>query len=300
MVSQVSVTAAREVAMARVSDVAAPRYALGRAVPELERLARQADYFGDLTAHVLRLAGLSEGMRVLDIGSGAGDVSLLAGQIVGAGGSVRGVDLSADAVERARERAGAAGLSHVTFDVADVTTLEVDEPVDALIGRLVLMYLPDPAVVLRRLAAAVRPGGVVVFHEFDLAGATSAPRCELFEATLELVREGLTRAGAGVRTGLHLGAIFEEAGLGTPTMYQAARVERGAGAGIYEQITAIARTLLPVLQQTRVVQPETLDIDTLAARLCAESLALGATLVAPPFVGAWTRIALHAGMELHA
>src|SRR5262249_36160967 len=50
---------------------------------------------------------------------------------------------------------------------------------DAAVGRLILMYLPDPAAALRRAAGLVRPGGLVCFHESDLSYDWAAPmtRC---------------------------------------------------------------------------------------------------------------------------
>ena len=65
-----------------------PDYVLGHSEDELKRLIDQARFFGDLTAQVLHLAGLGPGMRVLDVGCGAGDVSFLAASIVGPQGVV--------------------------------------------------------------------------------------------------------------------------------------------------------------------------------------------------------------------
>ena len=63
----------------------------------------------DLTEDVLRRAGIGPGVRVLDIGCGVGDVSLLAGKLVGPTGLVLGVDRSADSIDIAQRRATEAG-----------------------------------------------------------------------------------------------------------------------------------------------------------------------------------------------
>jgi SAM-dependent methyltransferase len=108
-------------------------YALGHAEDELDRIINVGRYFGDLTEHVLRLAGLAPGMRVLDVGCGPGEVVFLAARLVGPEGTVIGVDVSPEAIELARQRAAAAGLTNVHFvtqDLADAE-LELDEPVDA-------------------------------------------------------------------------------------------------------------------------------------------------------------------------
>ena len=267
-----------------------PTYVLGHARDELDRLIDQARFFGDLTAQVLHLAGLGPGMHVLDVGCGPGDVSFLAAQMVGPTGSVTGVDFSPEAVDLATRRADAAGLTNVRFLTRDAADLDLDEPVDVLIGRLVLMYFADPAVVLRRLAASVKPGGLVAFHEFDLNGATSEPPCPLFETAIERIRQTFARAGCDPRTGLKLGRIFEEAGLPAPRMILGARVERGSDSPAYDRVAQITRTLLPLMERTGLATAVDVGIETLPDRMRAEAVALEATLVSPSFVGAWTRI----------
>ena len=257
---------------------------------ELKRLIDQARFFGELTEHVFRLAGLERGMRVLDIGCGAGDVSFLAAKLVGEEGEVIGVDKSPQAVALATQRAEAAGLTNVQFVTADLTDFVPDEPVDALFGRLVLMYFADPAVLLRRLCQFVRPDGVVVFHELDSTAAKSVPHCELVETSIARINQTFTRAGADVQTGLKLPQIFSEAGLPQPELLQMARLGYGEDSPAYQQITEIMRTLLPLMERVGVATAVEVDIDTLADRLCEEVVSNNATLVAPPFVGAWARL----------
>ncbi|MFN8515777.1 MAG: class I SAM-dependent methyltransferase [Chloroflexia bacterium] len=264
-------------------------YALGHAPRELQRLIDQARYFGDMTAHIFQLAGLGAGMRVLDIGCGAGDVAFLAASMVGPAGEVIGVDRSPDAVALATRRAAEGGLTNVRFVVGDIADLALDEPVDALVGRLVLMYLTDPAVVLRRLATLVRPGGLIICHEFDMTRAMADPPSQLFAEATDRITQALNRAGADSRAGLHLRRTFLEAGLLAPQQFLHARVEHGPEAQVYAQVAGITRTLLPVMERTGVATAEQVGIDTLAERLRAEALALDATLISPAFIGAWSR-----------
>ena len=265
-------------------------YIFGHADPELDRLIKQAQFFGDLTAHVLTLAGLKPGMRVLDIGSGAGDVSFLAAKFVGPEGTVIGVDKSPEAIATASKRATNAGLTNVQFLTSDLLEISLEEPVDALIGRFVLVYFSDPVALLRHLVRFVKPGGIVAFHEMSMDGATSEPTVELFARTLARLKLAHIRAGIDIRSSLRLSQTFRQAGLPAPHMIQAARVESGPDAMIYEQAAQVTRTLLPLLERTGVATAEEIDIETLAARLRHESLALDATLVSPTLIGAWTRI----------
>ena len=138
-------------------------YALGHENPELERLINQARFYGDLSAHLFALAGLQPGMHVLDAGCGAGDLAFLAASIVGPSGSVLGIDRSAESIALASTRAAAAALTNVGFAVADAATFVAERQVDAVIGRLFLMYFANPALVIRQLASNVKSGGIVTF-----------------------------------------------------------------------------------------------------------------------------------------
>src|SRR5215831_6291927 len=87
-----------------------PAYVLGHSDRELARLGVQARVVDPITRRFFREAGLVPGMRVLDVGSGAGDVALLAADLVGESGTIIGVDRSSTAVKTAQARADA--VSH--------------------------------------------------------------------------------------------------------------------------------------------------------------------------------------------
>src|SRR4030095_876998 len=132
----------------------------------------QSAILDSFTDRLFRDAGLAEGMRILELGPGAGDVAILAARSVGPAGSVVGIEGSPLAIETARRRAAAAGFHHVTFLEGDLRELDgvLDAgraPFAAVVGRFVLQFMPDPSAVLRAGAAAVRPGGLVCFQECD-------------------------------------------------------------------------------------------------------------------------------------
>jgi 2-polyprenyl-3-methyl-5-hydroxy-6-metoxy-1,4-benzoquinol methylase len=106
-------------------------------------------------------------MRILDIGCGAGDVAMLAAELVGESGAVLGIDRSAAAVAVSRARAAAG--RNIKFQVASPNDPLDEEPFDVMIGRYVLMYQDDPGSFVRAAAGLAKPGGVVAFHEIDLA-----------------------------------------------------------------------------------------------------------------------------------
>jgi SAM-dependent methyltransferase len=266
-----------------------PRYILGHNRDELDRLINQARFFGDLTEEVLRRAGVGPGMRVLDVGCGTGDVSFLAARLIGPTGSVIGVDRSAEAVAVAEGRAREAGLGNVSFAVQDLSEVTVADPVDALVGRLVLMYLADPAAALRRLLEAVRPGGVVAFQEMDMGAVVCEPGCALLTTSSDRVVQTFARAGIDHRTGLKLARIFRGAGLPAPQTLQGARVESGPDSPVYAWVAQTTRTLLPLMERIGVPTAAEVGVDTLADRLREEIVAADATVVPPPLIGAWAR-----------
>src|SRR5260370_12520324 len=90
-------------------------YVFGHPDEESKRLLSQSRLYNSCTRRFLEQAGISAGMKVLDVGSGAGDVTFLAGELVGPRGLVVGVEHDLTMLETARARACAAGLTQVSF-----------------------------------------------------------------------------------------------------------------------------------------------------------------------------------------
>jgi protein-L-isoaspartate O-methyltransferase len=107
------------------ASVSHTAYLLGDTEAEHERLVRQASVLEPLTERVFLDAGIGPGSRVLEIGSGAGDVAMLAAKVVGSSGAVVGVEREATTIAKARARVAAAGLSNVSFVHGDVAGVEV-------------------------------------------------------------------------------------------------------------------------------------------------------------------------------
>src|SRR5215469_11608234 len=143
----------------------APQYALGSTDAEHERLIWQAQRFAPFTERLFREAGIGPGQRVLDIGSGVGDVAMLVARLVGPSGKVVGIERDAKSIVKARARVNEAGLHNVSFNKSDIGKIRNEKPFDAAVGRFILMYLPDPVAALRSISRSVRQGGVLAFPE---------------------------------------------------------------------------------------------------------------------------------------
>ena len=267
-------------------------YVLGHSAEELNRLIDQARLFGELTEDVFVRAGIGPGMRVLDVGCGAGDVSFLLARVVGPSGAVVGVDRSEDAVAMANARAQVMGLAQVSFSQGELEAISLDQPVDAAVGRFVLMYSSEPSIALRRVAANVRAGGIVAFQEMNVAEAKSFPYVDLFEQSMRWIIETLDREKVKNLMGLGLYRTFVEAGLPPPQMIMGARVEGSSDSLGYQIVAQVVKSLLPVMKKLGIANEKEVQIETLAQRLRDEVISRGAVIVLPPLVGAWTRTPL--------
>lgn len=271
-------------------------YPLGYSEQEARRLADQGALLEDLTEDLLQRAGLAPGMRVLDIGCGVGDVSLLAARIVGTSGNVLGIDRASSSVEAARGRAASLGITNARFAEADVATFETDQKFDAIVGRLVLLYLPRPGAVLRHLSRHLRPCGIVAAQEFDMSQVSQVPPSELFMKVRRWILGAFTAGGAELDMGTKLYATFLSAGLPHPGMIAATHVACGPTTAGYEYMVGVLRSLMPLVERSGIGNVAEIGIDTLAARLRDDAVANERVAFLPRVVGAWARLPENGGL----
>ena len=272
-----------------------PPYVLGHADREHDRLDLQGVLYRDITRATFVRAGLEPGMRVLDLGSGSGDVSLLAAEIVGPNGSVVGVDRDEGTVERARARAAAEGAHNVSFMVGEVGAEPEGAPFDALVGRFILMHLPEPAEALAAAARWIRPDGVVAMIESNMetlvAGDHSRPHSRLYARVIRWKCAVVNSCGADLRAGLRLREVFLDAGLPAPTTHMEAPVEGGPDSIYYRYVAESVRSMLPMAIAAGLEDFEAVEVKTLEEELREEAEATGGVLVAWPVVSACCRLA---------
>lgn len=228
-------------------------------------------------------------MRVLDLGSGAGDVAMLAGRLVGSDGEVVGVERDPAAVASATARVEQAGVSNVRFVEGDVQTLAVVESgFDAVVGRLVLMYVADPVGVLARATELLRPGGLVCVQECDLAYDWAQPMTPLWTQIRSWLLETVERGGFAPRLGLSLYANFVAAGLPAPQLRLECALAGGPEAPAWGWAN-VMRGVLPLMERLGVATAAELEPDTLAQRLLDDVVACNGIVLYGPLVGAWAR-----------
>jgi ubiquinone/menaquinone biosynthesis C-methylase UbiE len=228
-------------------------------------------------------------MRVLDIGCGVGDVSLVAARMVGRTGAVLGVDRAPEPLFMARQRAKLGGYDWVRFIEADFNLLETDERFDALTGRFILMYLADPSAAIARLTRILNPGGILAFIEFDIGHARAVPELPLLNRALSWIMETYRRVGIEPNMGSKLFAALRGAGL-TPHLTGSCRIESGPDAVAYDYAAETLRSLIPRMEELGIASAEEVAIDTLAARLRKAACDGDHCIYLPFLIGAWARV----------
>lgn len=266
-----------------------PTYFLVRDDVETQRLIQQARLLNSCFRWLLPEAGISEGMKILDIGSGAGDIALMAADIVGPRGQVVGVDVNPDVLKIARARASEAGYSNVEFVEGDCRTADVGDGFDAVIGRCVLKYVTDPSGTLRSLVERLRPGGIVAFQEYNFDSAESRPVVPLWQSFFEWVNQAALHAGLSLHFGYQLPQLFRDAGLPAPQLQVNAVTGSGPDWDGYSYAANTARSLLPFIVASGAATEAEVDPPTLADRLREEAVAAGSVIRLPHLVSAWTR-----------
>lgn len=256
---------------------------------ERRRLALQASVLNPLTDSFLRRAGIAGGMRVLEIGCGIGEVSLITGRLVGPHGRLHCIDTSAHALETAERRVRSAGHDHVTFEQTDFAGHTPVRAYDAVIGRHYLIHQPDALAVLRRAVSVVHIGGVVAFQEYDLSFFPRGfPEMPLMLSVQELIVEYYKRATQRPNIGSQLFWLMQEAGLPSPECRADCIMDGGPNSTVYEWLTETVRTLLPRME-TLGMDIGRIDPDTLAERLRAEAIEIRGVAIMPPMIGAFAR-----------
>src|SRR5260221_2346713 len=265
-------------------------YLLGSPPRELQRLIRQSQIINPVTERLLRHTAVKQGMRVLDVGCGAGDVSLLAAEMVGTSGAIIGIDCFPEAIAMAKERARHKGFQRASFYVSSVEDFSPTEPVDLVIGRYVLMYQPKPAAFIRAARRHVRAGGVVAFHEISLhRGYHSLPSNPAWENMAEWLNIGFRSGAPSWDAAGRLVEHFLEAGLPWPELFAEMTVGGGENSPIYGWLAETVRTLLPHLLQLGITEEE-VSIDTLEERVRSEAVKARSQVDVAPQVCAWVRL----------
>ena len=263
-------------------------YVLGGQEHEIVRLDVQSAFYEPATLRFLTAAGIEPEMRVLDLGTGLGHVARLVATLVGPAGEVVGVDAQPGLLAIAEQRTAEAGYENVRFVQSDVRDYRDDRLFDAVVGRLILFHLPDPAGALRHHAHGLRSEGLLLAIDFDAVACRCEPPLPLADTAVDYYVAAFRRAGADPAIGMRLQSLLGEAGLQGVESF-----------GIQDYIpfdNPLGTALLAGVVRTLAIAegadlPQELELDTLEERLVEAVQSTRATVVPPTLVGAWGRAA---------
>jgi 2-polyprenyl-3-methyl-5-hydroxy-6-metoxy-1,4-benzoquinol methylase len=267
-----------------------PVYIMGHTEREARRLALQGEVINPFTEQLLRRAGVAPGMNVVDFGAGIGDVTLIAARLVGVRGRVTAIERNEQSLEIARKRAEDQGLTNITFLPGDAHAVNAPAaPFDAAIGRLILIHVPDPLKLLERVFGMLRPGGLVVFEEFDLyapwAAYPAAPlRDEVFQFLSDVIHKS-----AHASIGFRLIPLLREAGFSQPDCRAEYPVDGDSDSPLYHLLAETVWSLRPHAEALGLARALDLDVDTLAELLREEARMLGSCVSWCPMFGCFAR-----------
>lgn len=253
---------------------------------EYLRLVRQGARYAQGSRVTFQRAGIGDGMRVLDVGCGVGEVTRIVTDLVGLNGSIVAIDLDPGALAFARKRLPA---PNVDFRQSSIDDFSDPVAFDAVVGRFILMHLKDPVAALRKITSFVRCDGIVCFIEPWHGISMSYPRVEAFHSFMEGGFQAMRASGAHLEMGARLYADFIEAGLPAPHLHTSASMAAGGDAEFFDLLLDSARSGIranvPEAQRDSVLA----QIEALGKAMRDESEAKRATIMLMLNVGAWSR-----------
>jgi ubiquinone/menaquinone biosynthesis C-methylase UbiE len=229
-------------------------------------------------------------MKVLDLGSGAGDVALLAARLVGPEGTVAGIDTNPAILEVARARARDAQHRNVSFEAGDIRDLSLARDFDAVVGRYVLKFTSDPARTMREIVEHLRLGGTAVFQEPDFTqGPYADPPSSPLDQIWEWIAGAFRKSGANTEMGLKLRNLYLRAGLSDLHREADRFIGGGPEWGGYSHLAGLVKSVLPFLETSGITTAKEVGPDTLEERLRHDIVSRDGVVVWLTLVRLWGR-----------
>jgi SAM-dependent methyltransferase len=191
-------------------------YALATGEAAVQRLFVLHRIYFPAGRRLLLHAGLKPGMHVADFGCGVGAVTRVLAEMVGPTGSVTGIDANGAQIEQAARHCWCAGLENAEFRTVDACKTGLPaHSFDLVYSRFLLLHLPDPAACLREMQRLLKPGGILLVEDGDLASATSVPRTSL-DAFADLFSRLGPKRGVNYSIAVNLYHMVKQAGFVSP------------------------------------------------------------------------------------
>ncbi len=242
----------------------------------------------EMTKKLLTDAGVKRGMKILDVGCGVGNLSLMLEEIIGPEGSILGVDNDENALAAARKRFQEMGVSNITFLKKELNEFSLEhDGFDAIVERRVLMYLNDPKKLIARLTPLLKTGGVIVAQEHDRTMAPgSVTPMPLHDKVNKWTWDAVKHEGCNIHLGFDLWNLLAQEGLAVEKIRAEAVVQTPDEPYPMEPIV---RAMQSRIINAGAATKEEIDIETLEARLAEEREKTKSIYIKEMVFCAWAR-----------
>ena len=242
----------------------------------------------DFTYRLLLDGGIKKGMRVLDVGCGTGDVSMMVAELVGESGEAIGFDISESAVAIAQGVAQQNQLTNIKFIISDITELPYDlGQFDAIVGRRVLMYQKDAVSSVKSLLSFLKPDGLLIFQESDCMGTPNNIKSMPLHCQVQSwIWKTVAKEGGNIHIGSELYSIMKQAGLNICQIRAEAIVQTQESGSDLAWVTEM---MLIRITKLGVASEEEIDIDTLDERLQNEIKESNSVFIRDMAFGVWAK-----------
>ncbi|MEM1413081.1 MAG: methyltransferase domain-containing protein [Pseudomonadota bacterium] len=204
-------------------------YLLGDSDPELARLREQHAVWREVTQDGWCVAGLQEGDRVLDVGSGPGFTTRELSDRVGPAGRVVALDPSERFSRHLEARAAQEQRDNIAVCTQAIEDYAPEDGIgfDLIHVRWVLCFLPDPGSALARLARLLKPGGrLVTLDYFNYHAFALAPRIDTMATVVQAVHDSWSQSGGSLEVQGETPANCAAAGLALTNVAQVSGIAR--------------------------------------------------------------------------
>ena len=188
------------------------RYIIRGGLEGRERLRVLARAMYPTTTALFDRVGIVSGMSCLDVGCGGGDVTRELARRVSPGGRTVGLDRDGTMLAIAREEADRDADVAVEYREGDVLAAELAPEYDLVYVRFLLTHMPDPEAAAARIAAGLRPGGVLIVEDIDFTGSFCHPASAAYDRYAELYTQAAWARGVDPNIGPRLPQLLVTAG----------------------------------------------------------------------------------------
>ncbi len=188
-------------------------YVIGVGKDDEERLLLLNELFGKTSKDLLLKAGLTQGMRVLEVGCGTGNMTRWIAKQVGDNGHVTAVDISPEQIDIAKKNCSES--NNITFIASSLFDLNTTKKYDLIYSRFLVMHLQNPFDGLQYLTQLLKPNGILVSEEATNSVTACYPESPVFRKYRELVMALFTKKNIDFDIGEKLYYYFQELKLKT-------------------------------------------------------------------------------------